>query len=218
MKRVAAVACLAITLAATARAAPVTPEELATLCANAEDAAHCGRLVEATQLKRLPSLAVRDGVNLRISLFPSGSTTFTDIEQPSGGRSHSLWDFLSPINAVLLYTTIDDVVTFTLLQRATGRQVELPAEPKVAPDRQRLVTADFCPTRCVNELSVWRIAPEGITRELVWKPAEAWADAVATWKDEGTVRVEYTAAGATGTRTLERKLADPGWTRAPARP
>jgi hypothetical protein len=201
-----------------ATAAPVTPQELATLCGNAEDAAHCGRLVEEVQLKRLPNLAVRDGVNLRVSLYPSGSRTFTDVEQPTGGRSHSLWDYLGPINAVLLYTTVDETVTFTLLQRATGHQVELPAEPKVAPDRQRLVTADFCPTRCVNELAVWKIAPEGITRELVWKPAEAWVDAVATWKDEGTVRVEYTAAGATGARTLERKLADPGWTRAPARP
>jgi hypothetical protein len=208
----------AAVFSAGAAATPVTPEELATLCGNAEDAAHCGRLVEEVQLKRLPNLAVRDGAALRVSLFPSGSRTFTDVEQPSGGRSHSLWDYVAPINAVLLYTTVDDIVSFTLLQRATGRQVELPAEPKVAPDRQRLVTADFCPTRCVNELAVWKIAPEGIARELVWKPAEAWVDAVATWKDENTVRVEYTAAGATGTRTLERKLADPGWTRAPARP
>jgi hypothetical protein len=208
----------AAVFAAAVSAAPVTPEELATLCGNAEDAAHCGRLVEGAQIKRLPNLAVREGPSLRISLYPSGVTTFTDVEQPVGGRSHSLWDYLGSINAVLLYTTVDDVVTFTLVQRASGRQVELPAEPKVAPDRQRLVTADFCATRCVNELAVWRITPDGISRELVWKPAEAWIDAVASWKDEGTVRVEYTAAGATGTRTLERKLADPTWTRPAARP
>jgi hypothetical protein len=206
-----AVAAAAFTVAALA--VPVTPEELARLCANAEDAAHCGRLVETEQLKRLPNLAARDGLNLRISLFPSGSTTFTDVEAASGGRSHSLWDYLGSINAVVLYTTVDDVVTFTLLQRSNGRKVELPAEPKVAPDRQRLVTADFCPTRCVNELAVWRITPEGVSRELVWKPAEAWSDAVATWKDEATVRVEYTPIGASAPKTLDRKLADPGWTR-----
>ena len=216
-RRLALVTATAV-VAAAAAAAPVSPEELATLCGNAEDAAHCGRLVEGAQLKRLPNLAVRDGPTLRISLYPSGSTTFTDVEQVAGGRSHSLWDYLGSINAVLLYTTVDDVVTFTLVQRANGRQVELPAEPKVAPDRQRLVTADFCATRCVNELAVWRITPDGVSRELVWKPSEAWTDAVATWKDEATVRIEYTAAGATGTRTLERKLADPSWTRAPARP
>lgn len=212
----AATAFAAAAFTVAALAVPVTPEELTRLCANAEDAAHCGRLVETEQLKRLPNLAVRDGLNLRISLYPSGSTTFTDVEAASGGRSHSLWDYLGPINAVVLYTTVDDVVTFTLLQRSNGRRVELPAEPKVAPDRQRLVTADFCPTRCVNELAVWRITPEGIGRELVWKPAEAWSDAVATWKDEATVRVEYTPAGASAPKTLERKLADPGWTRAGA--
>jgi hypothetical protein len=213
----AAAALLAAGVVAPAGAVPVTPEELATLCANVEDAPHCARVVEGEQLKRLPNLAIRDGLNLRVSLYPTGSTTFSDVEAPTGGRSHSLWDFISTINAVVLYTTVDDVVSFTLLQRANGRRVELPAEPKVAPDRQRLVTADFCTTRCSNELAVWRIAPDGITRELVWKPAEAWVDAVATWKDAETLRLEYTAAGAAGPKTLERKLSDPGWSRAAGR-
>ena len=96
---------------------------------------------------------------------------FTDVEAASGGRSYSLWDYLGEINAVVLYTTVGDKVTFTLLQRSNGRRVELPAEPKVAPDRQRLVTADFCADPCVNELAVWRITPKGVGRELVWKPA-----------------------------------------------
>lgn len=207
-------ALAAATVVGTAAAVPVTPEELATLCANVEDAAHCGRVVEAEQLKRLPNLAHRDGVNLRVSLYPSGSKTFTDVESPVGGRSHSLWDYISSINAVVLYTTADDVVTFTLLQRTNGRQVELPAEPMVAPDRQRLVTADFCTNRCSNELTVWRITREGVTRELVWKPAEAWTDAVATWKDAETLHVDYASAREGAPKTLERKLSAPGWSRA----
>ncbi len=213
----ASAALLAAGFVGAAGAVPVTPEELATLCASVEDASHCARVVEGEQLKRLPNLATRDGLSLRVSLYPSGSTTFSDVEAFAGARSHSLWDYLSTINAVVLYTTVDDVVSFTLLQRANGRRVELPAEPKVAPDRQRLVTADFCATRCSNELAVWRITPEGITREIVWKPAAAWADAVATWKDAETLRVEYTATGAAGPQTLERRLSDPGWTRAGGR-
>ena len=94
--------------APTACAVPLTPEELAKVCAQAEDASHCGRLVEAVQLKRLPSLAVRDGVDLRVSLFPSGTATFTDIETLNGGRSYSLWDFISEINSVVLYVTEGD--------------------------------------------------------------------------------------------------------------
>ncbi|MBK6600226.1 MAG: hypothetical protein IPG28_01360 [Betaproteobacteria bacterium] len=203
--------------AAAAVAAPVSTEELATLCANAEDSAHCGRLVETEQMKRLPHLATRDGLDLKVSLYPSGAVTFTDVEAPVGGRSHSLWDYIGAINAVLLYTTVGDDVTFTLLQRANGRKVELPAEPKVAPDRQHLVTADFCATRCVNELAVWRISSDGVARILFWKPAEAWTDAVATWKSADTIRVDYTPVGAAAPKSLDRRLAAPDWSRAPAR-
>lgn len=196
-------------------AAPVAPDELATLCAEAEDAAHCARLVEAAQLKRLPNLATRDGVDLKVSLYPSGTATFTDDETPTGGRSHSLWDFISEINAVVLYTTVGDQVSFTMVQRTNGRRVELPAEPKVAPDRARLATADFCATRCVNELALWRIGRDGIVREAVWKPAQPWTDAAVTWKDATTLRVECTAGNQS--QVIERRLDDPTWVRTGAR-
>ena len=98
------------------------------------------------------------------------------------GRSYSLWDYLDSINAVLLYATDGDDVSFTLLQRANGRSADLPTEPKVAPDRQRIATADFCATRCVNELAIWRVTREGVRKELTWKPSEAWSDAgLAPW-------------------------------------
>jgi hypothetical protein len=210
-----AVITAAIT-AAPAAAAPVSRDEVATLCAQADGANHCGRLVEEAQLKRLPSLAVRDGATLKVSLYPAGVATFADTDALNGGRSYSLWDYLDGINAVLLYTTDGDTVTFTLLQRINGRRVELPTEPKVAPDRQRLVTADFCATRCVNELAVWRVTRDGVRKELSWKPAQAWTDAAATWKDAETLAVEFTPAGATGPSTLERRLGDSGWTRAAA--
>lgn len=209
-----------VTLAPVA-AATLGADELAGLCANAEGPPHCGRLVEQVQLKRLPNLATRDGPTLKVSLYPAGSATFADTEAQNGGRSYSLWDYLDPINAVLLYTTDGDSVTFTLMQRSNGRRVELPTEPALSPDRQRLVTADFCPTRCVNELAVWRVTREGVSKELSWKPQEAWADAGARWKTAETLVVEYTpaiaAASAAGANAavLERRLTDPGWQRLP---
>jgi hypothetical protein len=201
-------------LATAARAVPLTPEELAKVCADAEDTSHCGRLVEAVQLKRLPNLAVRDGVSLRVSLFPSGTATLADTEALNGGRSYSLWDFLNELNAVVLYTTDGDDVTFTVLQRATGRKTELPSDPKVSPDRTRLVTADFCETRCVNELAVWRVTRDGIRKEWTWKPRDPWSDAVASWKSADTIAIEYTAAGAQSRSRVERRLDDPSWVRA----
>jgi hypothetical protein len=202
--------------AAPASAAPPSPEELARICANAEDPPHCGRLVEEVQLKRLPNLAVRDGATLRVSLYPSGTATLADTEALNGGRSYSLWDFISELNAVVLYTTDGDDVSFTVLQRATGRRTELPSDPKLSPDRAHLVTADFCEKRCVNELAVWRVTRDAIQKTLTWKPREVWADAVANWKTPQTVAIDYAVAGSEKRAVIERRLDDPSWARASA--
>ena len=206
---------LATLWAMTARAVPLTVEELTKLCAQADDAAHCGRLVEEVQLPRLPNLAVRDKLDLKVSLYPSGTATFTDVESITGGRSFSLWDFMSEINAVVLYVTDGDDASFTLLQRTTGRKTDLPADPKLSPDRSRLVTADFCEQRCANEVAIWRVARDGVRKEMSWRPATPWIDAVATWKDAQTLAIDYTAAGGGKPSTLTRRLADTDWVRAP---
>jgi hypothetical protein len=171
-------------------------------------------LIEGLQLKRLPGIAARDGSVLKVSLYPAGTATFTDTETLHGGRSYSLWDYLDPINAVLLYTTDGDNVTFTLLQRSNGRHLELPTEPVLSPDRQRLVTADFCAARCVNELAIWRVTRDGVRKEYAWKPNGPWADAGAKWKDADTLMIDYTPADTEKKAgRLERKLTDPGWIR-----
>lgn len=213
MRTQAVVAALAALLVPVAAAVPLPAEEIAKLCHDAEGPGHCMRLVEAEQLKRLPGLAVRDGNTLRVTLFPKGETTFVDVDTLSGGTSHALWDYVNELNAVVLWTMRDDDAGFLLLQRATGRRTSLPAEPFVSPDRQRLVTADFCETRCENRLAVWRVSREGVTREVEWKPAEPWVDAGVKWKDASTLVVEYTPVGASASKTLERKLGDAGWVR-----
>ena len=212
MRGVLAVVALA---AMPAYAASLSPEELARICANAEDTSHCARLVEEVQLKRLPNLAVRDGATLRVSLYPAGIATLADTEALNGGRSYSLWDYISELNAVVLYTTDGDEAFFTVLQRATARKTELPAEPRVSPDRAYIVTADFCEKRCVNELAVWRVTRDGIRKAWTWKPREAWSDAVASWKNADTVTVDYSVAGREARSVIERRLDDPSWVRAP---
>jgi len=207
--RVAAIAFAAI--ASVASAVPPTREELAQWCGDAEDMAHCGRLIEQQQVKRLPGLAKRDGVDLKIALFPSGTATFTDVENPIQPLSYSLFDSIDAINAVLLFKTDGEKTAFVLLQRAGNRAVELPSEPALSPDRQRLATADFCATRCTNELTIWRVAREGVTRELTWRSTEDWADATPRWKDAETVVVDYVPAADGTPRTLERKLGQGGW-------
>lgn len=199
-----------------ALAARLTPAEIREACANADGTAHCGRLIESLQLQRLPGLAKREGNVLSVALYPTGIATFTDVDDPTNGRSYSLWDSLDPINAVLLYTTTNEGTSFTLVLRRTNRRVTLPAEPVLSPDRQRLVVADVCPAHCGNEITVWRFSADGLRKELVWSPDKDWVDAAAHWKDTDTLSVEYSVAGQPGDAKLERKLTDPVWTRLPA--
>lgn len=206
----ALVAAVAVA-AGCASAAPPSTAELEEICTQAENAAHCARLVEAVQLNRLPNLARREGKVLSVSLYPSGTTTFTDIDDPVNGRSYSLWDYLDGLNAVLLYTTAGETITFTLLQRTTNRRIELPTEPQLAPDRQRLVTADVCAAHCSNEIAVWRVTHEGVRKELAWSPAPGWTDAGAKWKDADTLSIEYTTSNGSG--QLVRALDDASWKR-----
>jgi hypothetical protein len=213
MLRSCALAAAMSWISLTVAAMPLAQQEIVSLCGNAEDAAHCGRLIEEVQLKRLPNLARRDSNALLVSLYPSGTATFTDSDDPVNGRSYSLWDFLDPINAVVLYSTAGESISFIVLRRTTNHRFELPAEPLLSPDRLRFVTADVCPSRCINEIAVWRLSPESLRKELVWTPGESWSDVVATWKEPNTLTIEYTPAGADKAALVERKLIDPVWKR-----
>jgi len=212
------IAAWLLLIAAGVGATPLTHAEIEQLCGEAEDQTHCGRLIEGVQMKRLPGLAQRNGDTLLVTLYPSGSTSFVDSTDAVSGRAYSLWDSLDPINSVVLYTTQADNISFTLLQRATNRRIELPNEPVLSPDRQRLLTADFCPSQCVNQLAVWRVSKDGVRKELVWAPKDVLAVGAATWKDPDTVMLEFTVGDADHPteRKLERKLSDPGWQRVAA--
>lgn len=196
-----------------ALAAPLTRAEIGQTCASADDSAHCARLIETQQLARLPGLARRDRNVLTVSLFPSGNATFTDSDDPVNGRSYSLWDYIDGINSVVLYVTAGDAASFTLLQRATNRRVDLPAAPRLSPDRQRVVATDICSERCVNEIAVWRVTRDGFRKELYWTPPAPWSDGEATWRDADTLAIEYTLAATGAVATIERKLGDPSWKR-----
>jgi hypothetical protein len=216
--RHAAHAAVAIALLAStcvARAVPPTREEIAQWCNDAEDSVQCGRLIEAKQMQRLPGLAARDGATLKVALFPSGSHAFTDTEDVHGGTAYNLWDNWSEINAVVISVSREDRTTYQVLMRGNGRTFDLPAEPVLAPDRKHLVTADFCPRDCSNEIVVWKVTRDDIARQSSWTPSPAWSDAAIAWKGPDALAIDYTPMGATDSRRLERRLDDPSWRAAP---
>jgi len=208
----AGLAYAALACASLSQGMSLPPAQIAELCANAEDQAHCGRLIEDVQLKRLPGLAVRDGDDLKVSLFPSGTTTFRDSVALSGAKSFTLWDYFDRINAVVLFTTDGDQTGFLLLQRSNGRQYRMPSEPVLSPDRQRIVTVDICAKICDGEIAVWRVTRDDVVKELAWKPQPAWTDASAVWTDIDRIRFEYTI-GDDERRKQDRRLNDAVWTR-----
>ncbi|MFO1415470.1 MAG: hypothetical protein U1F10_16515 [Burkholderiales bacterium] len=202
---------LAVVAAAAAHAVPPTPERVTELCNNAESPAHCGRIIEAEQLKALPNLATRTGDTLKVSLYPAGTREFVDSLAASAEKSYALWDYWNPVNAVVLFVASGDNINYAVLQRASGALTTLPAEPFLAQDRQRVAVADFCPKGCTNELTVWRVTREGLVRELSYKPPVAWADVTVAWKDPDTLTISYTAQGSDAPRTVERKLTAADW-------
>ncbi|MFO1315281.1 MAG: hypothetical protein U1F58_06720 [Burkholderiales bacterium] len=208
-----AVGALAAAFAAAAPAAPLAQERVLELCAGVEGITHCGRRIEAEQLKALPDLAVRDGDTLRVKLFPSGTRDFVDTASAGNDRGYALWDYWSPINAVVLFVTSGDEISYAVLQRASGALTALPAEPVLSPDRQRVAVADFCPARCANEVTVWRVTREGLRKEAAMKPSAAWTDVTVAWKDGEAVRLQYTTPGDAKPRTEERELSDRVWQR-----
>ena len=208
-----AASAVALLIGGSVVALPLSVDEIASICGSGAGPENCGRRIEAVQLRRLPDLAKRVGATLAVSLYPAGSTSFVDAEAGGRERTYSLYDYLSEINAVVLYVTDGTDASFLLLQRATGRRTELPADPRLSPDRQNLVTSDFCADHCGSEIAIWRVTGDGVYKTLSWRPRTPWSDAMATWKDAETVTIEYTLAGQAASAVLERRLTDSDWAR-----
>ena len=101
-------------------------------------------------------------------------------------RSFALWDYWSPVNAVVLFATAGDDSSFAVLQRATGQLTPLPAEPVLSPDRQRLAIADFCAEGCDNEVTVWRGRSRRHPQDAGVEPPAPWSDVTVKWNEPRT--------------------------------
>jgi len=194
-----------------ARAGSLTPADVGALCGNAEDMSHCGRLIEERQLKRFAGIASRDGEALRVTLYPRGEVVFRDLVRPTAVESYTLWDVLPEINAALLFVNQGDRASYLLLMRSNGRQFRLPAEPVLSPDRQYMVTADFCASGCDNEVAVWRVTRDEIRKERLFQPLVPWSDATADWSGPDSVAIDYAVEGQPQRSELKLSRGDARW-------
>jgi len=220
LKRVARLrahaACALVTLLvpALALAAPISRADLVSLCADAEDQAQCGRLVEAKQMRAVSRFVERDGSDLRVQLVPYGLSVFRDTDSAlGGGTSYAVWNYLADLDTLVLFTTRGERTGFLLLQRKGGGETPLPSEPVVAPDQRHFATADVCAQGCDNEVVVWRIARDGVRKEATWKPPGDWTDVTVAWRGANAIALDYVAASDAQTHTVERRLDDASWVR-----
>jgi len=96
-----ALALMAFIVPPLCAAAPPTHAELTKLCTNAEDQAHCGRLVEASRLPALKKFVTREGDELRIALVPAGLTVFRDAINIIGARTYAVWDYVEDVDSIV---------------------------------------------------------------------------------------------------------------------
>jgi hypothetical protein len=194
-----------------AHATPLSRAQLVALCADAEDQAQCGRLVEARQLRSVSRFVERDGDELRVQLSPFGLSVFHDSVNPTGATTYAVWDYLDNLDTLVLFTTRGERTGFLLVQRRGGEETRVPSEPVVSPDERHFVTADFCERACDDEVVLWRIAPNGIFKVATWRPPSAWSDVSVTWHGADAIALEYTLANESQPQTLERRLDDRSW-------
>lgn len=211
LRRAAWFAFGALVFPALAHAVPIARADLVALCANAEDQAQCGRLVEARQLRALPRIAERNGDELRVSLVPFGLSVFHDTINFRGARTYAVWDYLEHFDTLVLFTTVGERTGFLLVQRRSGEEYRVPSEPVIAPDDRHFATADFCEQECDNEVAIWRIDRQSLRKEATWSPPAAWSNVSVTWRGGNAVVVEYSPRDDPRMQTIERRLDDPSW-------
>jgi hypothetical protein len=204
-------ALVALLMPVVVQATPIPRAQLVSLCAEAEDQAQCGRLVEARQLRSLSRFVERNGDELRVQLSPFGLSVFHDSVNPTGATTYAVWDYLENLDTLVLFTTRGERTGFLLVQRRGGEEYRIPSEPVIAPDEHHFVTADFCERECDNQVAVWRIARDGIRKEATWTPPAGWSDVSVTWRGPNAIALEYTLQNESQPRTIERRLDDRSW-------
>ena len=191
-------------------AAPLTPErDRRELCAGAEDPAHCGRLIEDAQLKRLPEpRASATATRLRVSLFPSGSATFTRHRSTRQRRAtYSLWDYSTGSTRSCSSRPTATTRASRCCSARPAAGPSCPPSRRSSPDRQRLVDRRFLRQRLRQR---GRGLARHARRRAQGARVEAGGALVRCRRDvEGrrdAARSSTRSAGDDKPRTLERRL------------
>lgn len=135
-------------------------------------------VIEKACLPLLEGVAIRADDVLRILLRNGTTKAFKD--SPSSCREargpntcffHALSGYYPENDAVVVERRLDGPTQFLLgaymVERATGRVIDLPTAPRFAPDRSRFVSMSVCADHCANRVDIWSIQ-DGVAK-LEWR-------------------------------------------------
>ena len=135
----------------------------------------------------------------------------------NGERTYSLWDYLErDQRRRALHDRRRRRRRSRCCSARPASATELPTDPTLSPDRQHLVTADFCAEHCTNELAVWRVTRDGVRKDA---RVDARASPGPTRRRRGRMRTpSRSSTRRRGSRRRARSSAPrrPDWIRVPA--
>lgn len=124
--------------------------------------------IEAECLPRLGGAVVRDGEVLRVALrngttkaFKDGLTSCQQSKDPNACYYYVLRGYYPQNDAVVVERWLDGPTSFLLgaymVERGTGRVLDIPREPYYSPDGSRFVSIFVCFDHCANRIDIWSI-------------------------------------------------------------
>jgi hypothetical protein len=223
-----------LTSGATAQlAAPEVKIGERVVCSSLTEASKFASEVEKICLPRLNGIATREGDVLRIALRSGATKAFKDAPiscwEPKSQTAciyYTLTGHYPENDAIVVERWLGGPAHFRLgaymMERATGRVIDLPNVPHHSPDGSRFISMSACADHCANRIDVWTVQ-DGLAK-LEWRhrikqqKEKTFAYEFVEWRGNEQIKLrilpEIEAQGDAGKDTNEAEAIDAKLTRA----
>jgi len=114
-------------------------------------------------------------------------------DRPKAGDQTLINSYLGIIDGTgyhLVYVGLWEGNHFVLVSDTSGEQFSMAAIPHPSPTAKRVVSVSASEAYNPNEITVWRVSPDRLTREYHYSPEEYALYKFLAWDGEDTIRLE----------------------------
>lgn len=142
------------------------------------------------KLRQYSHYAQRSGKTLKLTLANGKTLAFVDKSNPAGGTGvkYEFVDYIQPIDHFLISYLVSEGGAYVLINRNTGKQLNIDEAPVFSPAFDRFITVSICDAYCPYRLQIWQIKPQPRLEET-FEPEQYWASGSAKWRDGKTIEV-----------------------------